>query len=175
MRGCLSTSRGWRSRHRNMLDLKHPKLLLRMNPSEEGAEIHARRVRRKWRQRWPRRKDHDPIGTRPRHRFGHSGRWRWRHRGRRGRARDTGQEHGDRAARSHQFHTILEDLGQTVGADGFARPHCDRLVLRQLRLLQPRSEEHTSELQSPCNLVCRLLLEKKKKRKDPTLVLKATE
>src|SRR2546426_9368930 len=26
----------------------------------------------------------------------------------------------------------------------------------------PRSEEHTSELQSPCNLVCRLLLEKKK-------------
>src|SRR2546426_6062579 len=27
-----------------------------------------------------------------------------------------------------------------------------------------RSEEHTSELQSPCNLVCRLLLEKKKER-----------
>src|SRR5256885_7472392 len=26
---------------------------------------------------------------------------------------------------------------------------------------EPRSEEHTSELQSPCNLVCRLLLEKK--------------
>src|SRR2546426_2373202 len=29
-------------------------------------------------------------------------------------------------------------------------------------LLTVRSEEHTSELQSPCNLVCRLLLEKKK-------------
>src|SRR5256885_13595679 len=29
----------------------------------------------------------------------------------------------------------------------------------------PRSEEHTSELQSPCNLVCRLLLEKKKHSK----------
>src|SRR5256885_11179713 len=28
--------------------------------------------------------------------------------------------------------------------------------------MQGRSEEHTSELQSPCNLVCRLLLEKKK-------------
>src|SRR2546426_6050215 len=28
-----------------------------------------------------------------------------------------------------------------------------------------RSEEHTSELQSPCNLVCRLLLEKKKREK----------
>src|ERR1022692_811837 len=27
-----------------------------------------------------------------------------------------------------------------------------------------RSEEHTSELQSPCNLVCRLLLEKKKEK-----------
>src|SRR2546426_11406517 len=32
--------------------------------------------------------------------------------------------------------------------------------------LQGRSEEHTSELQSPCNLVCRLLLEKKKKKKN---------
>src|SRR5256885_3090338 len=31
------------------------------------------------------------------------------------------------------------------------------------RLWADRSEEHTSELQSPCNLVCRLLLEKKKK------------
>src|SRR5688500_19841171 len=30
------------------------------------------------------------------------------------------------------------------------------------RRLHERSEEHTSELQSPCNLVCRLLLEKKK-------------
>src|SRR5256885_12594756 len=31
-----------------------------------------------------------------------------------------------------------------------------------------RSEEHTSELQSPCNLVCRLLLEKKKKNRNHT-------
>src|SRR5256885_17033589 len=39
-------------------------------------------------------------------------------------------------------------------------------------LLGYRSEEHTSELQSPCNLVCRLLLEKKKKIKErPTSVL----
>ena len=29
-------------------------------------------------------------------------------------------------------------------------------------VIRTRSEEHTSELQSPCNLVCRLLLEKKK-------------
>src|SRR5256885_7059320 len=33
-----------------------------------------------------------------------------------------------------------------------------------LKEIHRRSEEHTSELQSPCNLVCRLLLEKKKKR-----------
>src|SRR5256885_3298809 len=33
-----------------------------------------------------------------------------------------------------------------------------------------RSEEHTSELQSPCNLVCRLLLEKKKKHNKALLV-----
>src|SRR5256885_7430770 len=34
-----------------------------------------------------------------------------------------------------------------------------------------RSEEHTSELQSPCNLVCRLLLEKKKQLRRTTLLL----
>src|SRR5256885_10176885 len=38
--------------------------------------------------------------------------------------------------------------------------HHRKGVLKTQRL---RSEEHTSELQSPCNLVCRLLLEKKKK------------
>src|SRR5256885_9778263 len=32
-------------------------------------------------------------------------------------------------------------------------------ILEHLRAAEPRSEEHTSELQSPCNLVCRLLLE----------------
>src|SRR2546426_8626964 len=31
-----------------------------------------------------------------------------------------------------------------------------------MSVIENRSEEHTSELQSPCNLVCRLLLEKKK-------------
>src|SRR6266446_9200137 len=38
----------------------------------------------------------------------------------------------------------------------------DRLVPPADPAREPRSEEHTSELQSPCNLVCRLLLEKKK-------------
>src|SRR5256885_11764740 len=37
-----------------------------------------------------------------------------------------------------------------------------RQPLRPLARGRLRSEEHTSELQSPCNLVCRLLLEKKK-------------
>src|SRR5256885_8564172 len=37
-----------------------------------------------------------------------------------------------------------------------------------------RSEEHTSELQSPCNLVCRLLLEKKKKKKQTKINIKTT-
>src|SRR5256885_12277422 len=39
-----------------------------------------------------------------------------------------------------------------------------------LRYLRDRSEEHTSELQSPCNLVCRLLLEKKKKEIQTTVI-----
>src|SRR5256885_11888662 len=38
----------------------------------------------------------------------------------------------------------------------------DPYAQRAKRMLSSRSEEHTSELQSPCNLVCRLLLEKKK-------------
>src|SRR5687768_18120393 len=38
-----------------------------------------------------------------------------------------------------------------------------------LQLLLPRSEEHTSELQSRLHLVCRLLLEKKKKKKNDRL------
>src|SRR2546426_5990875 len=40
-----------------------------------------------------------------------------------------------------------------------------------LQEIQERSEEHTSELQSPCNLVCRLLLEKKKKKKQNSIRL----
>src|SRR2546426_2603479 len=43
-------------------------------------------------------------------------------------------------------------------------PHTLEDLRAELQILEGvRSEEHTSELQSPCNLVCRLLLEKKKK------------
>src|SRR2546426_8357874 len=56
-------------------------------------------------------------------------------------------------------------LGNTVG-EGQVRDcdEHDRDLSWPLRS-DHRSEEHTSELQSPCNLVCRLLLEKKKKKK----------
>src|SRR5256885_9567161 len=50
------------------------------------------------------------------------------------------------------------------GREGARAPRVEaRGHLLPTRILaQLRSEEHTSELQSPCNLVCRLLLEKKK-------------
>src|SRR5256885_10758474 len=44
----------------------------------------------------------------------------------------------------------------------FSIPFNFNVVGSGLCRVRPRSEEHTSELQSPCNLVCRLLLEKKK-------------
>src|SRR5256885_8493285 len=40
----------------------------------------------------------------------------------------------------------------------------DTFLADNLAMQAARSEEHTSELQSPCNLVCRLLLEKKKNK-----------
>src|SRR5256885_8331040 len=46
-------------------------------------------------------------------------------------------------------------------------------ILRSLAAEQGRSEEHTSELQSPCNLVCRLLLEKKKNIRILSLSIKS--
>src|SRR3989454_3961845 len=45
----------------------------------------------------------------------------------------------------------------------------DAGVVARPRPRRVRSEEHTSELQSPCNLVCRLLLEKKKKKNKYTI------
>src|SRR2546426_3149385 len=57
---------------------------------------------------------------------------------------------------------VAERLG--IDYDRLA-PLNPRLVYCSLSAFGPRSEEHTSELQSPCNLVCRLLLEKKKKQR----------
>src|SRR5256885_11443528 len=68
----------------------------------------------------------------------------------------------------------LVALDNSTTADIAARLEAKGWVLREIlprrqrRLtLTARSEEHTSELQSPCNLVCRLLLEKKKKPTRP--------
>src|SRR5256885_16377832 len=59
-----------------------------------------------------------------------------------------------------------------IGISGMVSPYAEVLAIMltpsgtlswsvQNGVCGPRSEEHTSELQSPCNLVCRLLLEKK--------------
>src|SRR2546426_7088079 len=88
-----------------------------------------------------------------------------------------------RPPRSTLFpYTTLFRSGLADGALDDARASCrqfDDRGLRAIRLRErqrgvnhhpvapigvARSEEHTSELQSPCNLVCRLLLEKKKKK-----------
>src|SRR5256885_7988775 len=56
------------------------------------------------------------------------------------------------------YQASMTEQAQEVAGLASYRPN---LVTRVLA--DDRSEEHTSELQSPCNLVCRLLLEKKKK------------
>src|SRR2546430_17718097 len=78
------------------------------------------------------------------------------------------------------LHDALPICEHCVGF--FARPFLEQLQLglahdqrdhdlddRVAALLLARSEEHTSELQSQSNLVCRLLLEKKKKWRPPLL------
>src|SRR2546426_3173377 len=55
---------------------------------------------------------------------------------------------------------VQPDEGAAADEQDVRRVHRDEVLMG---MLAPRSEEHTSELQSPCNLVCRLLLEKKKK------------
>src|SRR2546426_11727590 len=64
------------------------------------------------------------------------------------------------AQADHQEHL----LALFVLEDGIAVAGPRRRKVPGTRVSQElfRSEEHTSELQSPCNLVCRLLLEKKK-------------
>src|SRR2546422_6576424 len=66
-----------------------------------------------------------------------------------------------------------EVYGRGRSAPGFTRaaveaasPACPSVARRRRRRQSPRSEEHTSELQSRLHLVCRLLLEKKKNKND---------
>src|SRR5260370_13387258 len=51
---------------------------------------------------------------------------------------------------------------RNIQLHGYAGINCDQLLAIQNVAAMTRSEEHTSELQSHLNLVCRLLLEKKK-------------
>src|SRR3989454_8803144 len=76
-------------------------------------------------------------------------------------------------------HQLPRDVGDRLGVQHEVvalEQACDaRLVQLRLEVADgerarraSRSEEHTPELQSPCNLVCRLLLEKKKKNTHET-------
>src|SRR2546426_8706697 len=74
------------------------------------------------------------------------------------------------------FRSMAAAVGLLLALDGAPRPGAAFFAglfagaaamvtpMRRALLCLARSEEHTSELQSPCNLVCRLLLEKKKKK-----------
>src|SRR5207248_3459981 len=82
--------------------------------------------------------------------------------------REQPQRHLHRFARIHLHFLFL-------GSPFFYLEVClRRVVLRSCsrQNLYSRSEEHTSELQSPYDLVCRLLLEKKKKLKNRSTYLK---
>src|SRR5256886_5704096 len=62
--------------------------------------------------------------------------------------------------RQHVEHNFIPVDGHWLGGNA---EHCDSSPVTQV-VDHVRSEEHTSELQSQSNLVCRLLLEKKKKK-----------
>src|SRR2546430_12308823 len=57
---------------------------------------------------------------------------------------------------------VVFDLDAVVGVIAHAARRVQRIFAQGILIPQDRSEEHTSELQSQSNLVCRLLLEKKK-------------
>src|SRR5947208_9800791 len=65
--------------------------------------------------------------------------------------------------RRRPVYLTMEAGAMTRWAGAIVRPLVERLIICEPRYNR-RSEEHTSELQSPDHLVCRLLLEKKKTR-----------
>src|SRR5256885_8288832 len=74
-------------------------------------------------------------------------------------AREIGR--GPRVARIALVPQLAVERADRLATGGSAHPsrveHGPRPSLHVDRVLRARSEEHTSELQSPCNLVCRLL------------------
>src|SRR5256885_4720056 len=78
-------------------------------------------------------------------------------------------QHLERLARQHAGDLVVTmPVARRTGEDGNddlgSKPphHLEYVAEQRVAGPEARSEEHTSELQSPCNLVCRLLLEKKK-------------
>src|SRR2546426_3965548 len=68
-----------------------------------------------------------------------------------------------RSRRSAPLWKELCELAEEIaGLPRHVSQHVGGMIISSRPLVE-RSEEHTSELQSPCNLVCRLLLEKKKR------------
>src|SRR5256885_11932374 len=71
--------------------------------------------------------------------------------------------------RSGEVLTEMAELTES-GCIGFSQAEVPMTsVQAESRAATGRSEEHTSELQSPCNLVCRLLLEKKNRASEARL------
>src|SRR2546426_8786553 len=71
----------------------------------------------------------------------------------------------DQAARQIRQEPAAPENFHAAGS--FDQPPGGKERAGGVKVRNGRSEEHTSELQSPCNLVCRLLLEKKKKIRWP--------
>src|SRR6266446_8121380 len=77
----------------------------------------------------------------------------------------TGIDHSDAIVQSIRYVYVQRVINRAALRPVQSRlPTVSRERVRSA-VRDDRSEEHTSELQSPCNLVCRLLLEKKKKKK----------
>src|SRR2546426_5547301 len=76
------------------------------------------------------------------------------------RSLDRRDDHGHEFGFAARHHRVDRDLLRR-DRDSPVGDEADLLLRVEPGALE-RSEEHTSELQSPCNLVCRLLLEKKK-------------
>src|SRR5256885_11819973 len=62
-----------------------------------------------------------------------------------------------------QVQITSDSRAQVSASASWTSIPCSFFIFPQNSFKSHRSEEHTSELQSPCNLVCRLLLEKKNK------------
>src|SRR3989454_2597218 len=81
-----------------------------------------------------------------------------------------------RSLESRRSEIGIQDAGRESLKAGAGRPSYTEVQdLAPTAKRTSRSEEHTSELQSPCNLVCRLLLEKKKNIESPEITTPANE